>query len=139
MSQTKPGGRLALWVGVYQVLIGLGAVAGGLGLVLDPSGASLGMERAWLTGTPFGDYLVPGLFLLVVNGLGQLAGAAVTFRRHRRAGDAALLLGAIMVGWIVAQVSWLGYLSWLQPFYFAVGLLELALGWALRRRLASVF
>ena len=42
MSQRKAK-QLATILGALQIFIGLGAVAGGLGLVLDPSGANLGI------------------------------------------------------------------------------------------------
>lgn len=70
MSKTQKKGRgLTLGLGVLQVLIGLGAVAGGLGLIVDPTGASLGLPVEWLSGSPFPDHLIPDIVLLGVNGL----------------------------------------------------------------------
>ena len=123
-------------LGAFQAFIGVGAVAGGLGLTLDPSGASLGMSTDWLQGAPFPNFLIPGLFLLVVNGVCTLIGSALSFRRSRYAGEAAALLGAIMMAWIAIQVSIVSGsagISWLQPFYFLVGLIESAWGLWLRR------
>lgn len=40
----------------------------------------------------------------------------------------ATAFGAIMMTWIVAQVSWIGYKSFLQPLYFSTGLLQFAAG-----------
>lgn len=134
MSKTQKKGReLTLGLGVLQVLIGLGAVAGGLGLILDPTGASLGLPAEWLSGSPFPDYLIPGIVLLGVNGLGNLAGSLLTFMGYRHAGEIAVALGAFMILWIVAQVGWIGLSSWLQPLYFALGGVELVLGLLLRR------
>ena len=48
---------------------GVSGVAGGLGLMLDPSGESLSFSQSYLEGTPFGSFLVPGLVLFVVLGL----------------------------------------------------------------------
>ncbi len=70
-------------LGILQAFIGVGAVAGGLALVLDPSGATLGVPLELLEETPFATYLVPGIVLVAVNGLGSLAGAAMSFTRHR--------------------------------------------------------
>jgi hypothetical protein len=42
---------------------GLTGLAGGVALVADPSGRALGLPAGWLEGTPFADYLVPGLVL----------------------------------------------------------------------------
>lgn len=134
MSKTQKKGRgLTLGLGVLQVLIGLGAVAGGLGLIVDPTGASLGLPVEWLSGSPFPDHLIPDIVLLGVNGLGNLAGSLATFVGYRRAGEIAVALGAFLILWIVAQVGWIGLSSGLQPLCFALGGVELVLELLLRR------
>jgi hypothetical protein len=52
----------------------LGAIAGGIGLVEEPV-ENIGMPLSMLEGSPFSDYLVPGLILLVVVGLPPLVAA----------------------------------------------------------------
>jgi hypothetical protein len=101
----------------------LNAFAGGYyGL----SGAE-GVPREWLAGSPFTDYFVPSLLLLVVVG-GALAIAAVmVFTRHRRARAGAFGAAAVLLGWIVAQVAIIGCVSWMQPATFAAGLVILLL------------
>jgi hypothetical protein len=81
-----------------------------------------------LAGSPFSDYLVPGLFLFLVNGLATLGGGALAISGHRFAGRIAIILGGLLMVWIVTQVSSISLTSWIQPRYFAVGLLELLLG-----------
>ena len=132
---TQPNRGFCIGLGIFQTLIGLSAVAGGLGLTLDPSGESLGMPLEMLQRSPFVTFLIPGLFLLLVNGIGTLIGATLSFRRHPLAGALAALLGAIMMAWIVLQVMWIGYGSWLQALYVVVGLVELGLGLLLRQRI----
>jgi len=125
--------RLAVALGALQVFIGVGAVPAGLALVLEPSGASLGMPLEWLTGSPFPNFLIPGMVLMVVNGFGSLAGGLATFLRYRYAGEIAVGLGAFLMLWIVAQVWWIGLGHWLQPLYFGLGAVELVLGWRFRK------
>ncbi len=115
---------LAAW----QLFIGLGAVVGGLGLVLDPSGGNLGLPLAWLERAPFPDYLIPGLYLLLVNGVGSLVGSVLSWRRRHYAGEIGMALGALLMLWIIAQVWWIGLSHWLQPVYFSFGVVELSLG-----------
>ncbi len=124
----KQGKGLGIGLGVLQILIGLGAVAGGLGLALEPSGANLGMQVEALSGSPFPNYLIPGIVLLVVNGLGSLAGGIASLVRYRYAAEIAAALGIFLILWIVIQVAMIGLVSWLQPLYFALGAIELALG-----------
>jgi len=57
------------------LFLGMSALVGGSGLVADPSGAAIGLPLDLLRGSPFGDYLVPGLVLLIVLGAGPLLAA----------------------------------------------------------------
>jgi hypothetical protein len=122
-------------LGALQVFVGVGAVAGGLGLALDPRGANIGLPLELLESSPFSSYLVPGIVLLAVNGLGSLVGATASFTRHRCAGELAMALGAFLVAWIVVQVYWIRAFHWLHALYLGLGSLELILGLLLRRRL----
>lgn len=137
MTTISTGNRkVALWLGVLQAFVGLGALGGGIGLIAQPDGSNLGISLYWLRQTPFTDYLVPGIILFVVNGLGSLAGAALSFVRYRYAGEIAVLLGAFLMGWIAAQVWWMG-LHWLHVLYFGLGLAELILGLSLRKTIIA--
>ena len=124
---------LFIWLGVLQAFIGLGAVAGGLGLALDPSGESLGIPLELLDETPFATFLIPGIVLFAVNGLCSLTGAIASFARHRYAGHAAIVLGVFLIAWILAQVYWFAGFHWLHWLYLCLGIVELALGWSVRR------
>lgn len=116
-----------------QLLVGVGATAAGAAFIADPSGAGLGMHTAMLRDGPFPDYLVPGLVLFTVNGLGSLAGALLSWGRHPAAGRMAQALGLFLVAWIAVQVAVIGPSSWLQPAFLLVGLAELGLGHLLGR------
>lgn len=73
-EKVKKGRGLAFGLGGLQVFIGLGGVSGGFGLVTEPSGANLGFHVDLLSKSPFSDYLIPGLILLIIIGLGSLVG-----------------------------------------------------------------
>jgi hypothetical protein len=129
----KKGRWLAFGLGALQVFIGLCCVAGGFGPVTEPSGANLGFVVEWLSKSPFSDYLIPGLVLSVVIGVGSLAGGVLSIFRYRHAGKIAAVLGAFLMIWILAQVWWIGLTIWLQPLFFGSGMVELALGLLLLR------
>jgi len=101
-----------------------------VGMLADPSGSGLGMSTDMLAGSPFPNFLIPGIFLLMVNGVGSLFGAFLTFRRHQYAGLVAMGLGGFLIAWIIIQVISLGPpIHWLQWMYFVLGVVELVLGW----------
>ncbi len=122
-----------IWLGVLQLFIGIGAVAGGVGLAADPSGERLGMPLELLEGTPFATFLIPCIVRFAVNGMGSLTGAIGSFARHRCAGHAAIALGAFLIAWILAQVYWFAGFHWLHWLYLGLGIVELALGWTVCR------
>lgn len=128
----EPSGWLKNGLALFQLLIGFGALLGGWMLITDPTGGELGMSIAWLTGTPFANFLIPGIVLFTINGLGTLIASLCTFKSVRFSGEAAIALGMFMILWISIQVGLIGYMNFLQPLYFAVGILEALGGWLLR-------
>ena len=87
-----------------------GAIGGGIGLVQDPVN-NIGMPLSLLDGTPFKDYLIPGLILLIVVGLFSLLVFVGLLLRWKAAWWLSLASGGGLVIWIVAEVALLGYLS----------------------------
>ena len=119
MTSAKRSTVIAL--GILQIFIGIGAVPVGLMFILDPTGSSIGFPLEWVAGTVFKNYLVPGIFLFSVNGVGSLLGAFLTLRRHRLASLVAVALGVFLIAWIVVQVITLGPpIHWLQILYFVM-------------------
>jgi hypothetical protein len=127
--------RIATGLGSLQLFVGVGAVGGGLALILEPSGAKLGIPQNLLENSPFSTYLVPGVVLFAVNGFGSLAGAAATFMRCRYSGEAAVALGAVLVSWIMLQVYWIAAFHWIHALYLGLGVAELILGLMQKRLL----
>jgi hypothetical protein len=116
-------------LGILQLFIGMSAVPVGLMMLINPADA---LPPELLAGSIFPNYLIPGIFLFSVNGVGNLIGAFLTVRQHSLASIMAVGLGAFLMAWIVVQLVTLGPpIHWLQPLYFVFGALELALGWML--------
>ncbi len=106
----------------------LSALFGGLEL---ETGWPTHFPTSMLQGTPFSNYLVPGLLLgMVVGGSATIATAA-TVRSASAGALWSLVAGCIMAGWIFGEVLILDVLAgsnqpfspffFLQPFYLVVG------------------
>lgn len=108
---------------------GISGVAGGYGLVADPSGAAVGLPLEWLEGTPFSDYLVPGAILFSVLGVFPLIVAWGLWRRRRWAWYGALMVGAALAVWIIVEIMMIGYKPEppLQAIYGGLGVAILCL------------
>ncbi len=115
-------------LGVLQIFIGITAVMGGFGLVSDPSGTKMDVPLALLKNSPFTDYFIPGLVLLVVNGTGNVLAGIVTFLRNRYAGILAIFLGTFLTLYMATEVWFIGLQNFSQPLYFILGVGELILG-----------
>lgn len=120
---------------IIQIFNGLSGILGGFMLIKDPSGSSLEMDLDWLQSTPFQNFLIPGIVLFAINGLGNVIGFVTTLSKSKNAGKLAMALGAIMMIWIISQVSWIGYKNYLQPLYFFTGLLQLIAGYYLNKQI----
>ena len=134
MENTHFNMKVYIGLGALQAFIGLGALGGGFMLVRDPSGSALELPMSLLEGSPFPDFLIPGIFLLAVNGVGSMIGAGLSFTRRRYAQEIAIVLGAILVAWIVIQVVIISSFHWLHVLYFILGVVELGIGLYIRRR-----
>jgi hypothetical protein len=122
------------WVAAgLQVCTGLAAVPIGLQLMAQADGSPLGLPQAWIDATPFGSWLVPGLFLFAMNGVGQLVAAGLITLRHPLAPWLTGALGVGLMIWIGVQVALMPPHP-LQPILFTTGTIEgvVALLW-LRR------
>jgi len=155
---TNRGKRpLAFWLLMLLLLFqGISATPSGLLLVLDPTGGWMQMPLSMLEGTPFSTYLIPGLILSIVLGLGAffVLGCLVFLpdwswaerlnpvKSQHWVWTASAAFGLALMTWIVVQVFMIGLDAWLHPMYFGLGLaiLLLTLSPSVKRylRLATV-
>jgi hypothetical protein len=113
-----PPERVRRVVLLVEIFVGLGAVYGGIELLHDAEG--FGVKEAWLSGSPFGDYTIPGLFLLIVIGGGMLAAAVAVVRRSSAAMPAAFTMGLTLLGFITVETLILGYRTGAQAVLLGV-------------------
>lgn len=104
-------------------LLGLGALGGGIALVSKPDGSVMHFSVSLLAGSPFPDFLVPGLILGGLFGLGSFAVVAMGLRHWPIAPFLAFAIGCGQMIWILAELAIIKELSFLHPTFFAVGLL----------------
>lgn len=101
----------------------IGAFYGSYMLIADPAGVEIGLPPGMLEGSPFHNYLVPGLVLLLVNGVLPAAAAYGLIRRrpsaplpvlsvlknYHWAWSLTLLSGVGLMIWMGVQIALLGY------------------------------
>ena len=112
---------------VADVFVALTAVFGGITV-------AAGVDKfppAWLTGTVFSSYLIPGLILAVVVG-GSATAAMFATLCERDAGTLySGVAGGILLGWLVGErlilppVAFSPQFWWLEAIYVAAGIMML--------------
>ncbi len=122
---------------VLLVFLGLTSVAGGIGLLTG--GGAPGLEL--LRGSPFSDYTIPGLSLMILVGGAGLVAAILVIRRHRLGLVAAGLAGFDMVFFEIVEIQVIGHQTaaalFFQGFGIVLGLAIMLLAatlWSLDRR-----
>lgn len=105
---------------VIHFLVGIGAVGGGIPAVLNPNNP-LGAPIDALKNSPFNNYLIPGIILLTVIGIGNLFAAVMALIRIRPYPYISGFSGAALVGWIVVQCIMLQAVAILHVIFFSIG------------------
>ncbi len=129
-TPSTPLGRLAVVAIGLEAFLSVGALGGGIGLMLGPNGEIIPLPVRALAGSHFNNYFVPGVILFAVLGLGPLAAAVLAWRRHRAAPFLAFTVGCALLIWLIVEIAIVGYSNNppLQPFYLGLGIVMTLVG-----------
>lgn len=125
---------LSIAIGIIQLFVGLGAIPAGLSMLIDTSGKSLGMSVDLLKNSPFRNFFIPALFLLLFNGLLNIISSFFSFSNYKTTGWWGMILGGILCVWTIAQIWFIGFIHFLQPTFLLIGLLEMLLAYFYLKR-----
>jgi hypothetical protein len=129
---------LRIFTAILLLINGLGAVFGGFNLILYPDGGSLQMSVGWLEHSAFKNYLIPGILLLVFNGLFSLFVLIWLILGQRHYALLVVLQGAILTAWIIIQMIMLRSAIGIQILFLSIGLLLLIAGWLLKMKFSQI-
>ncbi len=136
---------------VLMVFMGFMAILGGGLLSIKPDGSLMKIPVSDLSHTPFPDFFIPGLILLIVIGILPLF---LTYALYREPAWAIfkklnvysdfpwpwswlVYYGLILIMWIIIEISWIGYHTIVQSIVAVWGVVIVAL--ALMPRVRSYF
>ena len=124
------------WLIFWTLFIGIGAVAGGLSMILDPSGKKLHMDGMlpFFQVLPFADvlfrdFLFSGFALLIVNGLTNLTAAVLLLKKKKPGVILGGIFGITLMLWICIQF-YMFPLNFMSTIYFVFGLCQAVTGFA---------
>lgn len=121
---------------ILHIFLGIGAVGGGLVLILDPSGGIIKMPLSILEHSPFPNFLIPGIILFCFLGIAPLILASGLFKKWawpladtlnlfkplHWALAFSLYIGFALIIWITVEAYILNAFTLLHVIYIALGL-----------------
>jgi len=94
---------------VVLILLGVGGLFGGLAFLSAPSGRRLGMTVDQLPSWPLlGNYLLPGIALVLLFGVLPLIAARRVARRSPAGWSLTTTIGLLLIGWMALQILAIG-------------------------------
>jgi hypothetical protein len=119
---------------ILLLVNGLGALYGGILLIVDPSGAKLQMPLSLLEHSPFSNFLIPGIILVIVNGIFSFVTLMVLYLKKGYASWLVIAQGILLSGWILVQVILLrAFYAPLHATFLVIGLGLVACGFYLKK------
>ena len=129
------------WLIFWTLFIGIGAVAGGLSMIIDPSGKALHMDgmlpyfqKLPFADVVFRDFLFSGFALLIVNGLTNLTAAVLLLRKKKLGVIIGGVFGVTLMLWICIQF-YMFPPNFMSSIYFVFGLCQAITGYVAWKRL----
>ena len=132
--------RLRIPLLVLLWFVGIGALGGGACMLIDPTGALMGMDALlpYFQVLPFADvlfqnYVFSGFSLIVVNGVMQLLAAVLIMKHRPSAWKWGMACGILLMAWICIQFVMFP-MNFMDIAYFLFGLAETVLAVLLMRQ-----
>lgn len=106
--------------------VGIGALAGGLAAIINPNNP-MGITIETLANSPFSNFLIPGIILFVIIGMGNIVSVISLRLDYRFQGYISSIFSWALVIWIVVQCIMLNEIVPLHIIFFVIGLVEAVL------------
>lgn len=120
----------------WTLFIGLGAMLGGIMMLIDPSGETIGMaamlpyfKKLPFADVLFRDFVFSGIMLLIVNGITNLVAATLLFFDKKIGVVLGGTFGVTLMLWICIQF-YMFPLNFMSTIYFIFGFLQAVTGYA---------
>jgi hypothetical protein len=112
------------WSQLLDGFLAVTGFGGGVWMITHPTGW---LPTEDLAGTPLDDWMLPGVALVLVNGVWPAVALAASARRWRWAPLLQVGVGVSLLAWLAVQIPLVGYAVPFQPIYSAVAVALIAL------------
>lgn len=108
---------------ILHLVVGIGAMFGGLAAITNPNNP-VGVPTSILKSSPFSNFLIPGIILFTVIGLGNLLSALTLSLKSNYQGYISSTFSWALVIWIIVQCIMLRDVVFLHVLFFTLGLIQ---------------
>jgi hypothetical protein len=119
---------------ILLIINGISGLAGGYGLIADPTGQGVKMSTTLLTGSPFNNFLIPGIVLFTFIGLSSLIVAYYISANSKHYPALLIYQGITVWAWLSVQIIVIKTLDPLQLVYGLIGLILVLCGAMTRKK-----
>jgi hypothetical protein len=124
---------LRLFAMLVLLFVSVTALWGGTVLIGNSHGNPWGMmPLSLLAHSPFHSWMIPGMILVIANGLLALWTLWLALRRRPRCGLWSALQGFVLIGWLIVECIFLRTVIWPHYFYGSLALFLILSGFALQ-------
>jgi len=107
----------------FHGFIGVGAIAGGFAAIMNPN-SPMGISVDMLKVSPFESFLIPGIILFGLIGLGNLGALLLFYKKPKGRGYGAGFMGGALICWIIVQCIMLQAVGFLHVLFFLFGVAQ---------------
>jgi hypothetical protein len=121
--------RVTLYV--LLSLVALTATISGLLLITEPNGSYLNISPEILSGTPFKDFFLPGLMLVLIIGGTSITAILYPAKNNKKSYNWTLIAGVALCALIIGEAIIIN-IHWLEFVYLVLGSLIILLAFQLK-------
>lgn len=121
-----------IWLAFFLLLLSsAGIFYAGYNTFNHPDGSSIGLTLELLKHTPFNNFLIPGILLVLTTGLPSVVTAVLTLMQVKYYQKCIMASGLMLTMWMLVQMAWAPEIKNIQYVVFFTGIAELFCGIAL--------
>jgi hypothetical protein len=113
---------LKIVASVLLLFNGIGALYGGLMMIIYPDGSGIHLSTDLLEYSIFNSYLIPGVVLLLVNGLPSFFIFGAVLFDHKKLWRLVAFQGIVLIAWLIIQILMIHKIFSLHLVMYAVGI-----------------
>ncbi|MDO3628234.1 hypothetical protein [Mucilaginibacter sp. BT774] len=119
---------LKIIASVLLIFNGIGALYGGLMMIIYPDGSGIHLPKDLLGHSIFNSYLMPGIVLLLVNGILSFYVFGAVLFNHKKLWRLVAFQGIVLIVWLIIQIFMILLIYFLHLIMFGVGLGLMSVG-----------